>query len=194
METMETSGLPGCPAARRLSRILVLALLLLAAPAASWGQTAEDEPSADADQVQTDLLTAPSDVGDIDEILRGEEEIFGSVEGYTYDPGERRDPFRSLLVSSDEPEAQRRRPEGIPGLLIDEINLIGIWKTPRGYLAQVQAADKQKSYSLHEGERLFDGEVVSISENEVVFRQKVEDPTALKPFRERVKVLNPDEG
>lgn len=203
METMETSRLisfPTCcrPAARRLPRILVVTLLLLATPAASWAQTAQEKPSGDssanAGQVEPDLLTAPSDVGDIDEILRGEEEIFGSVEGYTYDPGERRDPFRSLLVSSDEPETQGRRPEGIPGLLIDEVNLIGIWKTPRGYLAQVQAADKQKSYSLHEGEKLFDGEVVSISQNEVVFRQKVEDPTALKPFRERVKVLNPDEG
>lgn len=187
---METSYLA---ARRRLPRILVLALLLLAASAASWAQ-AQSEPPEDAGQVETDLLAAPSDVDDIDEILRGEEEIFGSVEGYTYDPGERRDPFRSLLVSSNEPETQGQRPEGIPGLLIDEVNLIGIWETPRGFLAQVQSADKQKSYSLHEGERLFDGEVVSISENEVVFRQKVEDPTALKPFRERVKVLNPDEG
>lgn len=175
---------------------LTLGLLLLAASAAAQGQepdeAQQERGQTGPGQVEEDFLEGPSDVGDIEEILRGEEEIFGSVEAYTYDPGERRDPFRSLLVSSEEAGVKGQRPEGIPGLLIDEVNLIGIWKTPRGYIAQVQAADKQKSYPLHVGERLFDGEVVSISENEVVFRQKVEDPTALKPFRERVKVLNPD--
>jgi len=33
--------------------------------------------------------------------------------------------------------------------------------------------------------------VVSINHNEVVFKQVVQDPTALKPFREVVKSLNP---
>ena len=36
-----------------------------------------------------------------------------------------------------------------------------------------------------------DGDVVNITLNEVVFRQNVQDPTALKPFREVVKALNP---
>lgn len=128
---------------------------------------------------------------DIDEMLQGEEEIFGAFEKYTYDPGERRDPFRSLLVTREAPEIQGPRPEGVPGLLIDEVSLIGIIRTPAGYVAQVQAADRQKSFLLHEGEELFDGEVVSIDSNEVVFKQIVRDPTAVKPFRERVKVLNP---
>lgn len=137
-----------------------------------------------------DALEAPS-VDDIDEMLRGEEEIFGAFETYAYDPGERRDPFRSLLIIREAPELQGPRPEGVPGLLIDEISLIGIVKTPKGYVAQVQAADRQKSFLLHEGEQLFDGEVLSIEGNEVVFKQIVRDPTAVKPFRERVKILNP---
>ena len=114
-----------------------------------------------------------------------------SGSGFTYDPGNRRDPFKSLLVAPDRPEFRGPRPEGIPGLLIDEIDLTGIFRTGKGYVAQVEAANQKKSYLLKEGDQLYDGDVVSINHNEVVFKQVVQDPTALKPFREVVKSLNP---
>jgi hypothetical protein len=94
-------------------------------------------------------------------------------------------------VGQEKPELKGPRPEGIPGLLIDEIDLTGIFKTKRGYSAQVLASNKEKSYLLHEGDQLYDGDVLSITENEVVFKQIVNDPTALKPFREVVKKLRP---
>ena len=81
---------------------------------------------------------------------------------YTYDPGNRRDPFKSLLAAQDRPELKGPRPEGIPGLLIDEIDLTGIFRTAKGYVAQVQAPNKDKSYLLREGDQLYDGDVVSI--------------------------------
>lgn len=176
----------------------VLVLLLVVAGLSTPGAAAQESPPQDEPALEgaaqeggdEGTLEAPA-VDDIDEMLQGEEEIFGAFEKYTYDPGERRDPFRSLLVTREAPEIQGPRPEGVPGLLIDEVSLIGIIRTPAGYVAQVQAADRQKSFLLHEGEELFDGEVVSIDGNEVVFKQIVRDPTAVKPFRERVKVLNP---
>jgi hypothetical protein len=58
-------------------------------------------------------------------------------------------------------------------------------------VAQVKAANQAKSYLLKEGDQLYDGDVVSISRAEVVFKQIVQDPTALKPFREVVKNLGP---
>jgi hypothetical protein len=128
-------------------------------------------------------------VPDIDEILQGEEEIFGGG-GYTYDPGGRRDPFRSLLASRTT-ERRGPRPEGVPGLLVDEVTVTGIFHVPRGWVAQVRSSDKGKSFLLKEGDRLYDGEVVSIGGNEVVFKQVVQDPTALKPFHEVVKKLKP---
>jgi Tfp pilus assembly protein PilP len=111
--------------------------------------------------------------------------------GYTYDPGDRRDPFKSLLQARENDERQGPRPEGIPGLLIDEITISGIFRTPRGWVAQVQAANQNKSYLIKVDDQLYDGDVLSISGNEVVFKQIVQDPTALKPFREVVKKLNP---
>jgi hypothetical protein len=127
---------------------------------------------------------------DIDQILEGEEEVLSGT-GFSYDPGNRRDPFKSLLAAPDRPEFRGPRPDGIPGLLIDEIDLTGIFRTSKGYVAQVSAANQKRSYLLKEGDQLYDGDVVSINRNEVVFKQIVQDPTALKPFREVVKSLNP---
>ena len=129
------------------------------------------------------------DLENIDEILEGEEEVLEGG-GYSYDPGNRRDPFKSLLAAPDRPENRGPRPDGIPGLLIDEIDLTGIYHTRRGYVAQVKAANQGKSYLLKEGDQLYDGDVVSIGRDEVVFKQIVQDPTALKPFREVVKSLS----
>jgi hypothetical protein len=134
--------------------------------------------------------TAPPTLEDIDQILEGEEDVL-SGNGYSYDPGNRRDPFKSLLAAPDRPEFRGPRPDGIPGLLIDEIDLFGIFRTKRGYVAQVKAANQGKSYLLKEGDQLYDGDVLSIGRDEVVFKQIVQDPTALKPFREVVKTLSP---
>jgi len=133
---------------------------------------------------------APPDTGNIDEILQGEEEVL-SGSGFSYDPGNRRDPFKSLLAKTDAPALHGPRPEGVPGLLIEEIDLTGIFRTSKGFVAQVVASNQKKSYLLREGDQLYDGDVVSINKNEVVFKQIVQDPTALKPFREVVKSLNP---
>jgi hypothetical protein len=131
------------------------------------------------------------DMGNIDQILEGDEEVLSGGSAFTYDPGNRRDPFKSLLIAPDRPEFRGPRPEGVPGLLIDEIDLKGIFRTARGYVAQVNASNQKKSYLLKEGDQLYDGDVMSIGKNEVVFKQIVQDPTALKPFREIVKSLNP---
>lgn len=143
-------------------------------------QSGTVEPSSDA----------PPDLGNIDQILEGDEDVLSGT-GFSYDPGNRRDPFKSLLASPDRPEFRGPRPEGVPGLMIDEIDLKGVWRTPRGFVAQVSAANQRKSYLLRVGDQLYDGDVISINATEVVFKQIVQDPTALKPFREIVKSLNP---
>ena len=161
--------------------VFALSLAALAVVAAAQPPPPPEEGSA---------LEGNPDTSDIDQILEGEEEVLSGT-GFTYDPGNRRDPFKSLLVAADRPEFRGPRPEGVPGLLIDEIDLTGIFRTSKGYVAQVKAANQKKSFLIHEGDQLYDGDVVSINLNEVVFKQIVQDPTALKPFREVVKSLNP---
>jgi hypothetical protein len=171
---------------------ILVALIALIVTAAAWTAFAQQPPAAPPPQPQAgegEESTGP-DLENIDEILQGEEEVL-SGSGFSYDPGNRRDPFKSLLAAPDRPEFRGPRPEGVPGLLIDEISLTGVFRTSKGFVAQVMATNQKKSYLLKEGDQLYDGDVVSIGRNEVVFKQIVQDPTALKPFREVVKSLNP---
>lgn len=165
--------------------ICLLVWATLALPLAAQGGVETEAPPAGAeDDGSMPLLDG------IDEIIEGDDEVMGGG-GSSYDPGSRRDPFKSLLVVQDKVKFKGKRPEGIPGLLIDEITLSGIFRTKNGYIAQVQVSDRQKSFLLKVGDQLYDGDVVSISAKEAVFKQNVQDPTALKPFREVVKSLNP---
>jgi hypothetical protein len=166
-------------------------LMTLLALVAAWAAFAQAQPPPPAAEGTPEEGAAIGpDLGEIDEILEGEEEVLAGG-SFSYDPGNRRDPFKSLLAAPDRPEFRGPRPEGVPGLMIDEIDLTGVFRTSKSFVAQVVAANQKKSYLLKEGDQLYDGDVVSINRNEVVFKQIVQDPTALKPFREVVKSLNP---
>src|SRR5436189_2008331 len=93
------------------------------------------------------------------------------------------------LHREGEAMAPAPRPDGIPGLLIDEIQLTGIFRTTKGYVAQVRSGTK--SYLLREGDQLFDGDVVAIAKEEAVFKQLIQDPASPKPYREVVMTLRP---
>lgn len=160
-----------------MSRLRLLMLLLLVAGLLAGGALAQDD-------------SEPPPTADIDSILAGEEEMLAGG-GYSYEPGERRDPFKSLLRAREPTEMRGPRPEGIPGLLIDEIDLTGVFVTTDGPVAQVVSPEEDRSYLLREGDQLYDGDVVRISQDSVVFKQILDDPTALKPFREVQKQLNP---
>jgi len=108
--------------------------------------------------------------------------------GYTYDPAGRRDPFRSLLVRNDNKQPGAR-PPGIAGIGVDDVTVQGIWKTRSGYVAQIRGTDN-KSYLLRAGALLWDGEVTRVAPNEVGFRQNLNDPQSVKPFRDVTKQLN----
>ena len=165
--------------------LLAVSVLLLASPAVGGPQEESDsQPDVESTPVGDESLES------IDEIL-AEDAAMMAGEGYTYEPGNRRDPFKSLLRGRDEVLDRGPRPPGIPGLLIDEIDLTGIFVTGAGPVAQVQAADREESFLLRVGDQLYDGDVVSIGDTEVIFKQMVDDPSEPKPFRERVKKLNP---
>ena len=192
----------------RWNLFLSLLLIVSAASVPAWSQqappakaqpdTATEDAATDESATEGEAEAPPPEEPDLEAIermLREDEEVLGGS-GYTYDPGDRRDPFLSLLRVTEAPEVLGPRPDGVPGLLIDEIEVTGVFVTPQGAVAQVQAADKAKSYLLHVGDDVFDGSVVAIRFDrgevaEVVFRQDVRDPTAAKPFREVIKQLNP---
>ncbi len=165
-----------------------LVLVLCLAGSAVVG--AQDEQPQELPEELTQAEAEDGEGVSSDELLADEEMMFLG-EGYSYEPGERRDPFKSLLIVRERAAMRGPRPEGIPGLLIEEVDLTGIFVTQDGPVAQVRSTEEDKSYLLREGDQLYDGDVVSIVASELTFKQIVDDPTAVKPFREVVKKLNP---
>lgn len=174
---------------RGATRLLAL-LAALALPISAAAQAPAAEPAQPPAEASPAIDATARAGAQIDEILAGEEAVLAGG-AYSYDPGNRRDPFKSLIVGQNRQAPRGPMPEGIAGLLIDEVDLTGIFKTSRGFIAQVVSSNKEKSYLLREGDQLYDGDVVGISQNEVVFKQIVNDPTVIKPFREVVKKLSP---
>lgn len=62
-------------------------------------------------------------------------------------------------------------------LTLSEMAVKGIFKTPRGWAAMVEATPIKLSYTIYPGEKFFDGQLVAVEENRLIFRKvtKVSD-------------------
>lgn len=56
-------------------------------------------------------------------------------------------------------------------LTLGEMSVTGIFKTPRGWAAMVEATPIKLSYTIYPGEKFFDGQLVAVEENKLVFRK-----------------------
>ncbi len=138
---------------------------------------------------EEEVTAEEADFSAIDDLLKMDEEVLSDPETYSYDPESRRDPFRSLLRRQSTGRRSEKRPDGPAGLLIDELEVEGVFVLDDGPVVQVESASQRTSFLLRVGDQLWDGDVIRITLQEVVFKQSVNDPTALKPFREVVKKL-----
>jgi Tfp pilus assembly protein PilP len=111
------------------------------------------------------------DAASIQQNLEGVLERPASENEYHYDPQGRRDPFRSLIGSKD---IAGRGSQGIGGFLVEEIDLQGVVRTKQGLVGMVTGPDNN-GYLLRVGDRVFDGEVVRVTPNAVVFRQETRE-------------------
>lgn len=164
-------------------------LTLLAAATAptfpmSQGDT-DPEPPGDADVGATDA-SGPKET--VEAILQQQEELLRG-QRFTYDPGNRRDPFQSLYekVRDNDP-----RPPGIEGMSLDEIDLTGIVENPGGNLAYFTGSDN-KGYFLRVGQRVYKATMIAIDPKtgSVTFREQVDDPRQIKPYRDVVRKIVP---
>ena len=67
---------------------------------------------------------------------------------------------------------QKTAPKATTALLLGEMQVIGIFRTPRGFAAMVEATPIHLSYVVYPGEIFYDGQLVAIEENRLVFRQE----------------------
>jgi hypothetical protein len=86
---------------------------------------------------------------------------------------------------------QQPAPKPTTALLLSEMQVTGIFRTPRGYAAMVEATPIKLSYVIYPGETFFDGQLVAIEEDRLVFRHetrwtdgRVEKSVANKPLRQ----------
>jgi hypothetical protein len=91
--------------------------------------------------------------------------------------------------------ARMPAPKPTTALLLSEIQVIGISRTPRGYAAIVEATPIKLSYVIYPGEPFYDGQLVAIEDNRLVFRHETvftdgrrERSVEYKPLRQPTPV------
>lgn len=109
---------------------------------------------------------------------------------YVYRPKGRRDPFWDLLQGKDS-KLKKEAKEGIAGLEIEQLELEGIVFREGGYLALFKGPDG-KPYDVKVGQSVYDGEIIKIDANRVVFKKIL--TIALGGTKEKtvIKWLNPE--
>ena len=81
---------------------------------------------------------------------------------------------------------------GLKGLGVGEVTLKGTMASKGAYVAILQGSDA-RTYVVHQGEKLFDGTVRSITADSLVILQQVNDPLSKETQREVRKVLRQTE-
>src|ERR1043166_4523284 len=91
--------------------------------------------------------------------------------------------------------ARMPAPKPTTALLLSELQVIGISRSPRGYAAIVEATPIKLSYVIYPGEPFFDGQLVAIEDNRLVFRRETvftdghrERSVEYKPLRQQTQV------
>lgn len=86
-------------------------------------------------------------------------------------------------------------PKPTTAFLLSEMQVVGISRSPRGYAAIVEASPIKLSYVIYPGERFYDGQLVAIEDNRLVFRREVvytdgrrERAVEMKPLRQQSAV------
>jgi Tfp pilus assembly protein PilP len=116
-------------------------------------------------------------------------------ETFTYQSEGRRDPFLNLLNTGSDPRPvpQTHKGEGPAALSVGEISVRGILQS-RGSLIAMIAGPDNKTYIVHNGDKLLDATIKTITLQGLVMLQDVHDPLSPAKQREIHKMLQSLEG
>lgn len=121
-----------------------------------------------------------------------EEEDLGKI---SYDPQGRRDPFRPLTGEAPAEEERSQYKGQLRGLLWDQAKLTAIVRTPNGNVAMFEGGPNKEGYPARVGDRFWDAMLFDIdyAEGSVTVRQELDDPRLLKPYRDHIIPINPNQ-
>jgi hypothetical protein len=98
------------------------------------------------------------------------------------------DRYRAQKLAAANAHVAPPKPTSV--LLLSEMQVIGIFRTPRGFAAMIEATPIKLSYVIYPGESFFDGQLVAIEESRLVFRRDIvwtdgrrEKTVEVKPLR-----------
>ncbi len=109
---------------------------------------------------------------------------------FAYNSEGRRDPFKDLLAGTDLREKAVTDASLMP---FEDMKLTGITKTPRGWNAILETSQGFPRI-VRIGDKFPDGYILSINENQVVFRKTHERGIPLMRPRDITKEINPEES
>jgi hypothetical protein len=179
---------------RKITWFMATILLTLLAVATAPAFPQDDPGGSDDATASGGAADSGQTAGqDVEDIIRAHEQTVKPGQ-FRYDPEGRRDPFRSLLQINHQNEGPR--PPGIEGMAVDEIDLTGIVDDPNGGNLAYFTGSDNKGYFLRVGNKVYNATMISIdlTGGTVTFRQKVDDPRQIKPYRDIVRRLVPLEG
>ena len=110
---------------------------------------------------------------------------------FAYSPASRRDPFVDLVNRGESESGGNRtgvRPEGVGGVLVDEVVVRGVLHGQGGWVAML-GAPTGRTYTVRAGDKLMDGSVRAINATSVILVKEVNDPLSLEKQREVRKYL-----
>lgn len=111
-----------------------------------------------------------------------------AAEPYTYDPSGRRDPFVNLIGTGTDGRVPSKKGDGPGSMAISDLSVRGVLQSGGALVAMVQGPDN-KTYIVHQGDKLLDGAIKTITPQGIVFEQEVNDPLSVVKQREIRKFL-----
>jgi hypothetical protein len=82
-------------------------------------------------------------------------------------------------------------PKPTTAFLLSEVQVIGISRSPRGYAAIVEASPIKLAYIIYPGERFYDGQLVAIEDNRLIFRKETVFSSGKRERSVEMKALRP---
>jgi Tfp pilus assembly protein PilP len=110
-------------------------------------------------------------------------------EEYSYKPDGRRDPFMGMFAAAGtDARATAKRGDGIGAFSVNEISVRGVMQSRSSLVAMIKGPDN-KTYLIHQGDKLADGVVKTVTPQGLVVLQDISDPLSAQKQREVRKLL-----
>ena len=176
-------------------RVILFALTMSAAAlGVSAAQAAENKAAPAANTAPAGAPSASAPAPAAASAQPAQTPAVPGVSPYSYAAAGRRDPFQTLAgpATAETKSLPRTAVAGIGGIRVEDLSVRGIMQSRDRLVAMIQGPDS-RTYLIHQGDKLADGAVKSITPQGLVLLQDIVDPRAKDKTREVHKALRSSE-